>query len=102
MQIFYIITDQPHKDIPVYTVENQTDETVKTVHRNLLLPLPTVLDWMRPFDPDTLVKPVNYDDEANEVELDDDEVSDIDDSDGDSDLSGNEPICLCTRSQRKT
>ena len=40
----YVITDQPHQDIPVYTVENQTDETVKTVHRNLLLPLPTVLD----------------------------------------------------------
>ena len=102
MWIFYIITNQPHKDIPVYTVENQTDETVKTVHCNLLLPLPTVLDWMRPFDPDTLVKPVNYDDEANEVELDDDEVSDIDDSDGDSDLSGDAPTCLCTRSQRKT
>ena len=88
----YVITDQPHKDIPVYIVENQTDETVKTVHHNLLLPLPTVLDWMRPFDQDTLVKPVNYDDE----------VSDIDDSNGDSDLSGDEPICLHTRSQRKT
>ena len=97
----YVITDQPHKDIPVYTVENQTDETVKTVHRNLLLPLPTVLDWMRPFDPDTLVKPVYDDNETNEVEseLEDSEVNN---SDGDSDLSSDEPICLCTRSQRKT
>ena len=91
----YVITDQPHKDIPVYTVENQTDETVKTVHYNLLLPLPTILDWMRPFGSDTLVKPVN---DSNEVKLDDDEDSDVDDSDGNSDLSSNEPICLCTRS----
>ena len=63
------------------TVGNQTDETVKTVHHNLLLPLPTVLDWMRPFDPHTLVKPVNDDDDANEVELGDDEDSDVNDSD---------------------
>ena len=98
----YVITDQPHKDIPVYTVENQTDETVKTVHRNLLLPLPTVFGWMRPFDPDTLVKRVNDDDDANEVELDDDEDSDVDDSDGDSHSSGDEPIYHHTRSQKKT
>ena len=98
----YVIMDQPHKDIPVYTVENQTDKIVKTVHRNLLLPLPTVLDWMRPFDPNTLVKPVSDNNDANEEELDDDQHSDIDDSDGDSDLSGDEPICLRTRSQRKT
>ena len=51
----YVITDQPHKDIAVYTVENQTGETVKTVSHNLLLPLPTILDWMRPFYPDTLI-----------------------------------------------
>ena len=46
----YVITDQPHKDIPVYTVENQIDETVKTIHYNLLLPLPFRLDetfWPR-------------------------------------------------------
>ena len=98
----YVIIDQPHKDIPVYPVENQTDETVKTVHRNLLPPLPTVLDWMRPFDPDTLVKPVSDDNDANEVDLDDDEDSDVDDSDGDSDSSSDEPICLHTRSERKT
>ena len=98
----YIITDQPHKDIPVYTVENQTDETVKTVHHNLLLPLPTVLDWMRPFDPDTLVKPVNDDNDANEIELDDDEDSNVNDSDDDLGSSSDEPICLRTRSQRKT
>ena len=81
----------------MYTVENQTDETVKTVHYNLLLPLPTLLDWMRPFDPDTLVKPVDDDNDTNELELDDNEDSDID-LDGDSDLSSDEPICLCTRS----
>ena len=56
---------------------------------------------MRPFDPDTLVKPVNDDNDVNDVELDDDEDSDID-SDRDSDLSGDEPICLHTRCQRKT
>ena len=94
----YVIMNQPL----VYTVENQTDETVKTVHCNLLLPLPTVLDWMRPFDPDTLVKPGNDDNDANEVELDDKEDSDIDDSDGDSDSSGDKPICLHKRSQTKT
>ena len=98
----YVITDQPHKDIPMYTVENQTDETVKTVHCNLSLPLPTVLDWMRPFDAGTLVKPVYNDNDANEVELDDEEDNNVDDSDGDSDLSGDEPICLHTRSQKKT
>ena len=84
----------------MYTIENQTDETVKTVHHNLLLPLFTVLDWMRPFDPDTLVKSVDDDHYANEVELDDNEDSDID-SDGDSDLSGDEPICLRTRSWKE-
>ena len=98
----YVITDQPHKDIPMYTVENQTDETVKTVHCNLLLPLPTVLDWMRPFVAGTLEKPVYNDNDANEVELDDDEDNNVDDSDGDSDLSGDEPIYLHTRSQKKT
>ena len=46
----FVITDQPHKDISVYTVENQTDETVKTVYCNLFVPLPTILDWMRCFD----------------------------------------------------
>ena len=98
----YVITDQPHKDIPVYTVENQTDETVKTVHRNLLLPLPTILDWMRPFDPDTLIKPVCDDNDENEDEVhDDEEDSDID-SGGDSDSSSDEPICLRTRSREKT
>ena len=86
----------------MYIVENQTDETVKTVHRNLLLPLPTVLDWMRPFDPDTLVKPVCDDNDENEEELDDDEEDSDVNSDGDSDSSSDEPICLCTRSREKT
>ena len=44
----YVIMNQPYKDILVYTVESQTDEILKTVHLNLLLPLPTVLDWMSP------------------------------------------------------
>ena len=56
---------------------------------------------MRPFDPDTLEKPVKDDNDANEVELDDEEDSDIDDSDGDFESSGDEPICLRTRSQPK-
>ena len=47
----YVITDQSNKDIALYTVENQTNETVETVHGNLLLPLSTVIDWRRPFDP---------------------------------------------------
>ena len=99
----YVIIDQPHEDIPVYTVENQTDESVKTVHRNLLLPLPTILDWMRPYDPDTLVKPVHDENNADEVNSDNenDDSIDDDDSDGDSDSSGDEPVCIRTRSQRK-
>ena len=63
----FVIMNQSHKYIPVYTVENQTDEIVKTVHHNLLLSLPAILDSMRPFDPDTLIKPVNDDNDANEV-----------------------------------
>ena len=99
----YVITDQPHKDIPVYTVENQTDETVKTVHRNLLLPLPTILDWMRPLNQILLSKPVCDDNDENEEELDDDEECDVDsDGDSDSDSSSDEPICLRTRSREKT
>ena len=67
----YVITDQSHKDIAVCTVENQTNETVESVHGNILLPpLSTVMDWRRPFDPKTLVKPVYDDSDANEVELD--------------------------------
>ena len=57
----YVIIDQPHKDIPVYTIENQASEVTKTVHRNLLLPLPTILDWMWPMEPDVLVKSINDD-----------------------------------------
>ena len=101
----YVLTDQPHKDIPVYTVENLTDETIKTVHRNLLLPLPTILDWMRPYDPDTLVKPIYNGNNADEVNSDNEneDSTDDDDSDGDgdSDSSGDEPVCIGTRSQRK-
>ena len=98
----YVVTDQPHKDIPVYTVENQTDETVKTVHRNLLLPLPTILDLMRPYDPDTLVKLVYDDNNAEEVNSEnEDDDSMNDDSDGDSASSGDEPIHIHTRSQKK-
>ena len=99
----YVITEQPHKDIPVYTLENQTDETVKTVHRNLLLPLPTILDWMRPYDPDILVKPVWGENNENEVNSDheDEDSTDDDDSDGYSDSSGDEPVCIRTRSQKK-
>ena len=37
---------------PPLTIESQTDEVTKTVHRNLVLPLPTVLDWMRPIKPE--------------------------------------------------
>ena len=40
----YVIVDQPHKEIQVYTVENETSEVKQTVHCNLLLPLPMVLD----------------------------------------------------------
>ena len=95
----YVITDQPHQDIPVYTVENQTDETVKTVHRNILLPLLTILEWMRPYEPNTLLKSA-YTKEVNSDNQDNDGTSD-DDSDGDSDSSVDEPFCIHTRSQRK-
>ena len=100
----YVIIDQPHKDIPVYTVENQRDETVKIVHHNLFLPLPTILDWMRPHDPDILVKHVYAENKfVEEVNSDneDDNGTDDDDSNGDSDLSSDEPICICTRSQKR-
>ena len=74
----------------MYTVENQTDESVKTVHHNLLLPLP-VLHLMGPFNLDTLVKPVCVDNDANEIELDDAEDSDVD-SDGDIESPSNNEI----------
>ena len=48
-------------NIPIYTIENQASEGTKTVHRNLLLPLTTILDWMQPMEPDVLVKPINDD-----------------------------------------
>ena len=95
----YIIIDQPHKDIPVYTIENQSDESVKTVHRNLLLPLPTILDWMRPNEPDTLVKPV-YDNDDQVDTQSEDESSDID-NDTDSDSSSDEPVYVHTRSHKR-
>ena len=58
---------------------------------------------MRPYDPDTLVKPVYDDHNADEVNSDnkDEDSTDDDDSDGDSDLSGDEPNCIHTRAQRK-
>ena len=82
----YVITDHPHKDIPMYTIQNQTDETIKIVPCNLLLPLPTMLDWMRPFDLETLIKPAYDGNDTNEAELDHEKESD-DDFDGDSDFS---------------
>ena len=89
-----------HKDIPVYTFENQSDETVKTLHHNLLQPLPTILDWMRPYDPGTLVKLVSDDINVEGINSDNkkDNSTDDDDSDGDSDSSGDEPISIHTRS----
>ena len=58
---------------------------------------------MRPYDPDTLVKPVYDDNNADEVNSDneDEDNTDDDDSDGDSDSSSDEPVCIRTRSQRK-
>ena len=60
---------------------------------------------MQPLELDTLVKPAYDDNETDEVQLvheDDNDDSDIDDSDGDSDSNSDEPICLHTRSQKKT
>jgi hypothetical protein len=38
----YVVTSQPNEDIPVYTVQREQDGLVKTLHRNLLLPLTTL------------------------------------------------------------
>ena len=59
------------------------------------------MDWMRPFNPDTLVKTAYGANDANEVELDYEENSDVH-SDEDSNSNGDEPICLPTRSWTKT
>ena len=90
----YVIINQPHEDIPVYTVENQTGEGMKTVHQNLLLSLPTVLDWMRPLEPGTLItdNPV-AEDTVSERESSDEEE--------DSESSGDEAVCTHTRAQHK-
>ena len=90
----YVIVKQPHDDIPVYIIENQSDDSVKTVHRNMLLPLPTVLDWMRPLEPDVLVMP-----ECNDGNEKPDAASDSE-SDSDSDSESDFPTHLNLRSQK--
>ena len=94
----YIIIDQLHRDIPVYTIENQTNEGTKTVHRNLLLPLPTILDWMQLMEPDVLVKAIN-DDPGVENHIKSENESSSDDED--SELSGDEAIYTHTQTQHK-
>ena len=85
----YIIIDQPYKDNPVYTVENQTDKSTKTVHRDLLLPLPTILDWMWLMEPDILVKPIKDDPGVEDQVKSENETSSDEE---DPDLSGDEAI----------
>ena len=94
----YVVIDQPHKDIPVYTVENQTGEGTKTVHRNLLLPIPTILDWMQPMEPDILVKPTNDDPGVEDHIKSENETSSDDE---DSELSGDEAMYSHTQTQHK-
>ena len=87
-----------HRDIPVYTIENQTSEGTKTVHRNLLLPLPTVLDWMWPMEPDIIVKPIG-DDPAVEDHIKSEH--DTSSNEEDSELSGDEVFYTHTQTQHK-
>ena len=94
----YIIIDQPHKDIPVYTIENQTSEGTKTVHRNLLLPLPTILDRMWPMEPDIIVRPIG-DDPGVEDHIKPENESSSDEED--SELSGDKAIYTHTQTQHK-
>ena len=94
----YIIIDQPHRDIPVYTVENQTSEGTKTVHRNLLLPLPMILDWMRPMEPDIIVKPVGDDPGVEDHTKSEHDTSSDEE---DSELSGDEAFYTHTQTQHK-
>ena len=94
----YIIIDQPHRDIPVYTIENQASEGTKTVHRYLLLPLPPILDWIQLMELDVLVKPINDDPGVeNHIKSDNESSSDKEDSE----LSGDEDIYTHTQTQNK-
>ena len=67
------------------------------VHRNLLLPLPTILDWMQPMEPDILVKPINDDPGVEDIKSENETSSD----DKDLELSGDEAIYTCPRTQHK-
>ena len=79
----YVVVNQPHKDTSVYTLENQTSEIKTTVHHNLLLPLPMVLDWMHPLNPGVSLKMDHENDNGK------DDVTDSSD-DKDSEMSNNE------------
>ena len=93
----YIIIDQPHKDILVYTVENQIGEGTKTVYRNLLLPLPTILDWMWPWS--QIYSKTNQDDPGVEDHIKSENKTSSDEED--SEFSGDDAIYTCTWTQHK-
>ena len=59
--------------------------------------MPTVLDWMRPNESETLVKQI--DDEKDDTKSGD--GSSDSDFDDDSDSSSDEPVCIHTRSWKK-
>ena len=71
---------------------------MKTVHRNLLLPLPTILDWMQPMEPDILVKPFKDDPGITDHIKSENETSSDEE---DSELSGDEAIYTQTQTQHK-
>ena len=54
----YLIIDQPNKDIPVYTVKKENGEgRIRTLHRNLLLPVGYISQRVQPSEPPTKPKP---------------------------------------------
>ena len=73
-------------------------KALKTVHRNLLLPLPTILDWMQPMEPDIIVKPIGDDPGVEDHIKSENDTSSNED---DSELSGDEAIYTHTQTQHK-
>ena len=81
-------------DIPVYTVEDQTSEVKGTVHCNLLLPLPMVLDWMCPLNPDMSLK-MDYETDNGKDDV-------IDSSNNESEMSSDKESCTAIRTHQQT
>ena len=88
----YVVCRQPNEDIPVYEVrpDNARSRKTRTLHRNLLLPFKSILDWHSYEEEESQVVAVETMDKSDlhSTVSDAEILSDADESSMESDSSG--------------